>query len=275
MEIHNLINLAPGELTAAFNAAFQGYFVPVNFSESGLQTRLLRARVDLELSFGVFAPTGELAAFVLSGIDQWQGLRTVYNAGTGVLPAYRGQHLVDQMYAYAMPHWQAAGCVQASLEVIDANVRAIKVYERIGLVKGRELWSYQGELRAGELPAGIEIKEVISADWPAYAALAAFEFSWDFIRPGVEALGDTYRFFELRQRDGVLLAYAIVSRDGQIAQAGVTFAGHWENLWTGLGQWYPHLKWINIAASATELVDAVIQQGWKKIIGQYEMWRIL
>jgi len=112
------------------------------------QNRWNWARVDYELSFGVFEGE-QLVAFIINGIDQHNGKRTAFNTGTGVIKNFRGQQLVDKMYAAALPHFQKAGIEKYLLEVFVNNERAIRVYERIGFKKIRRLKCYKGKLQSG------------------------------------------------------------------------------------------------------------------------------
>jgi ribosomal protein S18 acetylase RimI-like enzyme len=107
--------------------AFDGYFVKMPDSLDYWATRFKQARVNYHYSFGVF-DASRLVAFIIQGMDIHDGQLTAFNTGTGVLPAYRGQKLVDRLYDHAIPRLKERGIQKCQLEVIQENERAIRVY---------------------------------------------------------------------------------------------------------------------------------------------------
>lgn len=263
-------------LTEVFNAAFTGYYVPVNFTEEGMIERINRARVNLDLSVGILVRE-ELVAFMLTGIGDQGGLPTAYNAGTGVIKAFRRQGMVRKMYDFAIPLWQQAGCQRASLEVIVKNERAIKAYEGVGFQIGRQLTAFKKDTDSSSVAKPSLLRKVVVPNWERYKALSAFTSAWDYTRTGVERLRDDYTFYEWGAENEVPKAYAIVHQVGRIAQAGIhPEAGPtWEELLGALEHSYAQLSWVNIDAQSTKLLKAMDNLGWEHIIDQYEMERPL
>src|SRR5687768_6451246 len=120
MEIKSLENTPLAEIAACFNLAFSDYFVKFAATEEYLKNRWRANSVDYSLSFGAFE-NGKLVAFIIHGIDKLNGKKTAYNAGTGVIPEFRGQKLVAQLYDFALSRLKAAGILQSTLEVITQN----------------------------------------------------------------------------------------------------------------------------------------------------------
>lgn len=275
MIIQDLTHTNIPTLTRIFNEAFAGYYVPINFTEAGMHFRIQRGRIDLSLSVGVF-DEGQLVAFILSGADDWEGQRTIYNAGTGVLPSYRGKQLVDQMYVWGVPRWKAAAYTLATLEVMTQNERAIRAYQRVGMKFERKLLSFKSPDLGKDalvLDAIYTLNEEDTPEWSAYEPLLGFVPSWDFCQQGVVAVESTCRFFALRQKgDQSLRGYVIVNNKQQIAQAGVSEAGEWKMLLSQLQTRYSsNLQWINIDDRAEALLSSIANLGWTSIINQYEM----
>lgn len=264
------------QLTQAFNAAFTGYYVPINFTEEGMLERIKRARVNLDLSVGVMVRK-ELVAFMLTGLGEQGGFPTAYNAGTGVLNAFRGQRWVSKMYDFAIPLWQQAGCQRASLEVIVENERAIKAYERVGFQIGRRLKAFKKNTNKATPPTPYSLRKVALPNWERYHQWCAFTSAWDYTREGIEGLGEDYTFYEWGVDQEAPTAYAIVHKVGRIAQAGIhpTAALSWEELLESLEHIYAQLSWINVDAQTTELLKAMDNLGWEHIVDQYEMERLL
>ena len=275
MKMTNLATTSVSEITAAFNAAFAKYYVPVNLTEEGMRERIVRGRIDLRESVGVFAE-GQLVAFMLTGVEQKGEQKIAYNAGTGVLEAYRRRGLVQQMYDWAEEQWRAAGFTDLCLEVIVENTYAIRAYEKAGFKAERRLASYKysGE-EASQAPDSL-LQQRPEPTWSAYEAIQPFAFSWDYARAGVEALQDDYSFYE-NWSDGQLQYYAIVHQNGRIAQAACRHhsAVGWQKLLNALQARYQNLIWINIDTRAEALLAELNAQGWEPIIEQYEMFRPL
>ena len=275
MKMTNLTTTSVSEITAAFNAAFAKYYVPVNLTEEGMRERIVRGRIDLRESVGVFAE-GQLVAFMLTGVEQKGDQKIAYNAGTGVLEAYRRRGLVQQMYDWAEEQWRAAGFTDLCLEVIVENTYAIRAYEKAGFKAERRLASYKysGD-EVAQVPDSL-LEQRPEPNWPAYEAIQPFAFSWDYARAGVEALQDDYSFYE-NWSDGQLQYYAIVHQNGRIAQAACRHhsAVGWQKLLNALQARYQNLIWINIDTRAEALLAELNAQGWEPIIEQYEMFRPL
>lgn len=264
------------QLTEAFNAAFTGYYVPVNLTEEGMMERINRARVNLDLSVGMMNQD-KLVAFMLTGIGEQGGLLTSYNAGTGVLKPFRGQGMVRQMYDFAIPLWQKAGCERASLEVIVKNERAIKAYEGVGFQIGRQLKAFKKNADNGSIEKPSLLRQVMVPNWELYHQWCAFTSAWDYTRAGVEGLGEDYTFYEWGMEHKAPVAYAIVHKVGRIAQAGIHPGAElsWEELLMSLECIYDQLSWVNVDAQATALLTAMDNLSWEHIIDQYEMARSL
>ncbi|MGH1436153.1 MAG: GNAT family N-acetyltransferase [Lewinella sp.] len=262
-------------LTQTFNDAFTGYYVPINFTEEGMMERIKRARIDLALSVGILNK-GTLVAFMLTGIGEQGGLPTAYNAGTGVIKAFRRQGMVRQMYDFAIPLWQQSGCQRASLEVITENERAIKAYQGVGFQIGRKLRAFKKNTDSSATTKPSLLRKVAVPNWERYNSLRAFTSAWDYTRAGVEGLIADYTFYEWGMVNEAPLAYAIVHKVGRVAQAGVHTEGPaWETLLGALENAYAQLTWVNIDDQTTKLLTAMNTLGWEHIIDQYEMERPL
>ena len=143
MIINPLDGVSLQDVLPVFLKAFEGYFVPMPTSIDYWASRFDLALVDFSASYGAFH-NGELVAFIIHAIDQKQGRKVGFNTGTGVLPAFRGQHLVDQMYHKAFDDLARQGVHRFELEVIVENHAAIAVYERLGFKVSRTFKCYSG-----------------------------------------------------------------------------------------------------------------------------------
>lgn len=154
MKIHSLENISLETLAETFNKAFEGYFVPIQLDSKSLAGKIKSENILLEHSVGVTI-NKQLAGFILIGIDNQ--LRIAYNAGTGIIPEFRGQKLTEKMYSVLLPQLDKIGIQSNLLEVICENQKALKIYEALGYTISRKLICYKGKIsEAGKTDYKIE-----------------------------------------------------------------------------------------------------------------------
>ena len=75
-------------LYQTFRQAFSDYQVSVDMPYEAFETNLKRNGYMPGMSVGAFEH-GELTGIVLNGVRYWDGEKTIYDLGTGVIPAFR------------------------------------------------------------------------------------------------------------------------------------------------------------------------------------------
>ncbi|MBV7533273.1 GNAT family N-acetyltransferase [Chitinophaga sp. sic0106] len=176
-DFHDLQGQSTVGLCNTFNLAFSDYLVPVNLTPSVMEEKFQGENTSLEWSIGAFKGA-ELGAFILHGVDDKQAPMVLYNGGTGVVPAYRGQHLVQKMYEAYIPRYQDAGVRRIILEVLTSNLPAIKAYKNSGFEKNRVLECFKGDVRAGLPAVPVLIREQRHPNWAFYQTFLDMEPSW-------------------------------------------------------------------------------------------------
>ena len=136
MKISSLEHTDFDTLFRGFERAFSDY--EIHFDKDEVRSMLLRRGYDPHLSFAAF-DNGEIAAFTLNGIGQFNGIPTAYDTGTGTAPEYRGQGLAGEIFTHSLPFLRYAGIRQYLLEVLQTNQKAIAVYRRMKFEVTREL----------------------------------------------------------------------------------------------------------------------------------------
>ncbi len=159
MRVHDLSGRTLAELTEVFNLSFSGYFVPLTLTEQQLKDKILSENIQLEYSVGV-SVNQKLVAFVWIGIDKKNELAISYNAGTGVIPEFRGLGLTKKMYAFLLPLLQLQGIQQHWLEVISQNSRALQLYEQLGYERMRTLSCFQGRVALPDVMTGLDFRKI-------------------------------------------------------------------------------------------------------------------
>ncbi|QQT61149.1 GNAT family N-acetyltransferase [Sphingobacterium multivorum] len=182
MEIRKLKAGDSADLLNAINGAFADYIVPFQLDALQLESKIRGEDILMDLSVGVFDGI-QLVAFIMHGMREIEGSKVIYNAGTGVLPAYRNSGLVGEMYRFMQPSFREYRVKKLLLEVIESNRRAIRVYEKNGFVKGRRLLCFGGELhvKMGALSGRtqpIRIQSIHDFCWDILQSFWDVEPSW-------------------------------------------------------------------------------------------------
>ena len=128
-------------ITHAFNLGFSGYFLPMTQTPDGLAQMMRENDVRLSDSLVLYIDDA-LAGVGLVGVRGARG----WIAGMGVAPQWRGQGIGAQLLGRLLAHMTAIGLRQAQLEVLDVNIPALTLYQRMGFRVRRSLTVYHGPL---------------------------------------------------------------------------------------------------------------------------------
>lgn len=147
------------QMYRTFIDAFSRYSVKMDLSKAAFRERMEgKVNISYDHSVGVF--DGEkLVGFIFNSINTYEGIKTAYNGGTGVLPAYWGRGLTKRMYEYIFPILRKDGIQRCVLEVITTNTKAINAYSKTGFKQSRRFRCFmlKGQLRSLEKPQGLSI----------------------------------------------------------------------------------------------------------------------
>lgn len=137
-------------ITAAFTAAYTGYFYPLAFSEESTANYIhvhdiapvspLWMRDGRPVAVGALGIRGERA---------WVG-------AFGIAPEYRGKGLAQGMFGEIVRLAKKHGAKRMSLEVLKQNARARAIYERAGFKHARTLVSLDGTVPVADAGTACE-----------------------------------------------------------------------------------------------------------------------
>lgn len=272
MRIQSLRDLPLAQIVDTFNQSFTGYFVPIQMSEDLLAEKIRVEDIDLGSSMGVF-DRGKLVGFILIGLREWKGQLCGYNAGTGVIPEYRGQKLPGQMYELLKAALKPRGLAKMQLEVISKNTPAIRSYRRSGMQISRLLDCYQGKIpHLRNRPDDVIITKV---DMPEDAVLQAFrevEPAWQDMYESV-LKRDSSCLAVLKKEE--IVGYALYHRN-RVSQLAVRADQRRRGLATLLlytiqEEAQAPLKLMNIDTRAASVKGFLDYSGLNSFIRQYEM----
>ena len=191
MEFSTLENVPLAVIVDVFTQSFSDYRIPMMPTEDSLRAKMISENIKPQTSAGAFAE-GKLVGLILNGVDEIDGEKRVFNAGTGVIPEYRGQQATEKMYSFIIPLLKQQGYKYHQLEVLRDNIRAKKVYEKVGFTDYRQLSCYKGIVDK-PLADGIVIKEAGMPDWNLAKSFWNVEPTWQNNIHSVQRSGDRYK----------------------------------------------------------------------------------
>ncbi len=223
--------LAPGrldDLVDAQNKIFVDYLVPIRSSRNFF-TDFLKS-VGGDLANVLVALDGNrivgYATPVHDGKEGWVG-------GIGVMPGYRGKGIGSRLMAETEGLLSGAGAETVFLEVIEGNMRAQKLYEKLGYKASRKLICAEGRpsrfVGYGELPVRSSLDQVLPIHVLSYA-----DACWQ--RRKRSAIIQSAKDAEIYRSDGGFVMVRAVETNGFIPFLGVNPAGRRHGVGTSLAR---------------------------------------
>ena len=144
------------EAADLFNRSFEGYFVPVQFTESAFLTFAQRDDIDFDASkvLLVEEQLAGLALITCRGKASRMG-------GFGIISSFRAQGAGSWFVKRLLDDARLRGETHMYLEVITQNEAAIRLYEKHGFVKLRKLLGFKAESPTGSADANLQACEQI------------------------------------------------------------------------------------------------------------------
>lgn len=178
MNFDNLELVSLSNLIETYNQAFSDYIVSVQLNKEQFSNKLKGDRVNLNLSVGAYE-NDELIGCILHGIDEINHEKVAYNAGTGVIPKFRGNQLTEKMYAFILPKLKQEGIRNVFLEVITENIKAHSIYSKIGFTINRNFNCFYGLIdKSINYKNDFQFKKINTIDWPTFKLFWDIEPSW-------------------------------------------------------------------------------------------------
>lgn len=266
MKIKNLAFTPVDEVLTSFLATFKNYFVELPTDKSYWEKRFINARVDWELSYGMF--DGEkLVGYIINAVDNHLGYLTAYNTGTGVLKEYRGRGIVDSLYEHALPLLKDRGIEKCLLEVICENERAIKVYERIGFRSTRSLRSFTGT--TPEVPSENTLQKCHFSQAIDSGLYKSKHYSWDNTAEAVAMMSEEVQTWCIGNKISPD-AYLVIDKTGNILQLE-SKDDNYEWLLGSAAVIAKDVKLKNVDSERTELIKTLQIWHFSNPVNQYEM----
>ncbi len=282
IEFRPLQNVSLLQLADTFNRAFTGYFVPIQMTEALLREKMQAEQSNLAYSAGAFYDS-QLIGMLLQGVGLYNGVQCAYNGGTGVFSEFRGQQITRRMYAFLEPLLKEAGVKKCLLEVIVENEAAIKAYQSSGFQIKRTFDCFRGTVKPLSRKGPKSLHLVVAPalfPWQSVTSFNNFLPSWPY------TLDAAQRIFNrlspvVAYLDEQCVGFGLINpHTGRIFQFGV----HSNFRSQGIGYEIFHkmaqltnrgLSILNIDCTDQATIQFLLNIGFEKYIGQYEMERNL
>ena len=168
------------QIYRANHDAFSDYSVLYHTKPDGLRRMHLINGVRFDFSVGAF--DGEkMVGFIINALGDWNGRRTVYDSGTGVIPEYRRQGISREMFDFILPILRESKIEQYLLEVFTDNEPAVRLYQNLNFEITRRLLVFKRtdtNFVAEKLNEKVEIKEMRTFDWDLLKSFWTYPPSW-------------------------------------------------------------------------------------------------
>ena len=257
MEIKTLENTPVAVIASTFNEAFSDYFIRLQFTEESMAAKMKSEGILLRYSVGAFEG-GQLVGFILNGYDMLNGVKTIYNAGTGVIPSYRGKRITTLLYEYAIHMLEREGVYSHLLEVIDNNHPAMHVYEEIGFKKGRKLLAFKNDSSIQGI-ASFQFKQLNDIP-PEAIVFSNMEAAWQNSLASVERAKTGHQLLGAFDNEKLVGFAAYVPTTGRVKQLAV----HPHHRRKGVGTTL--LQFIQQNTGATQLVITNVDENYEPAI---------
>jgi ribosomal protein S18 acetylase RimI-like enzyme len=275
ISFRTLENIPIPTLTAAFNSAFNNYFVNIQLTPDQLSAKFKTDGMQLNLSVGAFQDD-QLVGFIFHGTNDRTENLIAYNGGTGVVPGYRGLHLPSKMYAFIFPALKRAGVKSIVLEVIEENVKAKNTYTRIGFSINRKVDCYKGSFKTAKT-----LQDHVVNVHPSFYNKKKVEDLWD-IEPTWQnahlAVERQIEFIDCLtvEKNDKLAGYLLINRiNGKILQFAVDRSFRNQGIASALFQKAAEFKEVSVILNVDDRSEATAsflkKHGFEYTLSQYEM----
>lgn len=238
--IKSLENINLHEFTTCFNDAFSDYTIPFKVTPDYLTERFTGAGIQYNLSFGAFSQDKQVA-FIMHAVGKDNGKKTAFDICTGVIPEFRGNRLVAEIYNYAIPILKEQNVQKTLLEVIQTNEKAIKAYSNLGFKIKRELSCFKGkiDLKPTFVHNDICINKVSpdKFNWNMVPSFWDFTPSWEQSVQAILRNSHLYEVITIGKQDAIY-GYAVMnSKQGSVLQFGILKEKRNQGFGYSLFQW--------------------------------------
>lgn len=259
------------EIVECINMAFSDYAQPIHFTKETLQRFFEASNINKKLSFCAYSENN-MVGFILNSSNIYNGEQVAFDAGTGVIPEYRGKGIFSGLYAFAEYELCKCGIKKYYLEVLQQNDRAKALYERNGFSVVRE-FSVMQLTKAFEISdnESIQIMKFTEFDFSDVNGLALVKPSYEHSYNVIKKTPNLYNvaYFEKNSR---ITAFCVYDADhGNIVELGYYNIFDLKEVLKYIACNYEVIIAKNIDTSYCSVMEMLTSIGFEQIASQYEM----
>jgi ribosomal protein S18 acetylase RimI-like enzyme len=264
------------DLHQPFLKAFSDYIVPMNLDRDQFKELLIRRGSAPSLSVAAFDGK-DIVGFNINATGDYQGVSTVYDVATGIVPEYRRHGIARALFDFSLSKLISSGSRRYVLEVFQNNPRAFSLYKKVGFEVLRELLVFQSSALAETRRNTDFVIEQISPDWDKFRRFWDWSPSWqNSIESMQRSAAEKIIAGIFRQQK--LIGYGIIfPANGDIAQFAIDQQhrkrGAGMSLITALQKMARRkaTRVVNVDASAVTTIAFLQSCGFQLFATQYEM----
>lgn len=262
------------ELCELFNRAFADYFVTIRLTPEQLHEKILSEDIKLDKSVGIIQKN-QLVGFIFHALRNINGKLVAYNAGTGVIPEFRGKNATEKMYGFILPELIEMNVSEVMLEVMEQNIPAIKSYSKVGFEKIVDLNCYKGKLARLEYSSDISIKEINKENLDNMQNFWTWNPTWQHATETIKK-SDVYKILGAFVNDEIVGYLAANPNSGRVAQFAVNSAyrkrGIGKALFSSFSKFTDtEMSIINVDGNCFETHSFLLKLGFTHFLTQHKM----
>ncbi len=205
------------EAHATMVEAFSDYQLDMSYMTSERSwLRNLKSGVHYDCSVGAY--DGEkMVGLTFVGLDDRQGEKAAFDAGTGIIPGYRGQGIAKAMFEFILPRLRKRGVSTFLLEVLKPNKAAIRAYTKTGFKPTREFACYDllksSYIVENSVVSVFEVRDIENPGVQEFETLVDWQPSWEHSFAGMDRIADnliSLGAFSGGQCVGILVYYPLL-----------------------------------------------------------------
>ena len=272
------------EVFRTFREAFADYGINMNYmNEVNMLNRWIKNGVDFSLSSAAL-DRDRMVGFTMIGAGDWKGKPAAFDAGTGIIPAYRGMGVATGMLREVTRKLVEKNIGNFLLEVLQDNAPAIRAYEKNGFRIEREFDCYMLDIEKTfsvrvPLRNDLLIRPVTRQDLSLFEPFLDWNPSWENSFSAIRRIPDEVMIFgamKMNRWAGMTAYYPglnwvmSIAVDPSFRRSGVATA-LLHHLLVILRGKHDMIRMINVDHSDQAMAAWLKKTGWKRFTGQYEM----
>lgn len=258
--------------------AFSDYVIPLQPTADQFENHLAQNAVNFDVSVGAFVKN-KLVAYWLTGVGNWNGRKTAYNAGTGVIREFRKQRIATSMFEFLSPKLKALRFEQLLLEVISNNTNAINLYEKLGFERSRKLLFFeQTEEIPTEATLNLDIRKIQKKHWTQIKPFGSGIPSWQFSFESLSRAKNPPEFFDAFIDEKCVGYGSVFPTSGLIPHISIDREYQSKGIGSAMLNFLAKqtrnskkLKFSNLDSDISDVVTLLKKLNFKPTISQYEM----